>query len=89
MHAAIAEVVDDFVQRHGVGKLPAFLDRLATRLDERQNSAAAALVRHLERFGFLPPLDESDGSARDGSRRNSKANSSTTAAKALKAGVKR
>jgi hypothetical protein len=45
LRAAVAESMDDFLQRNGTDDLAIFLEVLADRLDKRHASDAASLVR--------------------------------------------
>lgn len=76
LNAAVTEVVIDFVQRHGNDGLSIFLKLLADRLDARQKSAAASVVRHVDAFGSAPPLPQPARKVR-GSRHRSKVDSRT------------
>jgi hypothetical protein len=81
LNATVTEVVVDFVLRHGTDDLSILLKLLAVRLDERQQSAAASVVRHVDAVGSVPPLPEAAEKPR-GSRQRSKVASkavSTTA----------
>lgn len=52
MQAAIADVLDDFVTRHGVIDSIFFLDLLAKRLENRGSPEAAMLVRRVAIVGI-------------------------------------
>jgi hypothetical protein len=58
LHAAVAEVLEDFVTRHGVADLAAFLDLLAVGLEKREFPDAAALVRRVAIVGIEKALEE-------------------------------
>jgi hypothetical protein len=81
LNAAVNEVVDGFVQRHGTGELSIFLKLLAERLDARQKSGAASVVRHVDTFGSVPLLPQPAGRTR-GSQRRSKVGSRKVSATA-------
>ncbi|MFM0078779.1 hypothetical protein P0D72_07795 [Paraburkholderia sediminicola] len=80
LNAAVNEVVDDFVQRHGKGELSIFLKLLAERLDAREKPVAASVVRHVDTFGTVPPLPQPAGKPR--SSRHRKADIPTVSAMA-------
>jgi hypothetical protein len=81
LNAAVTEIVVDFVRRHGMDELSVFLKLLAVRLDKRQQSAAASVVRHVDAFGSVPPIPEPAEQPR-GSRRRPKFESKTVSATA-------
>jgi len=74
LNAAVIDVVDGFVHRHGNDGLSIFLKLLADRLDSRQKSDAASVVRHVDTFGSAPPVPQPAGKA-SGSRGRSKVES--------------
>lgn len=81
LNAAVTEVVDDFVQRHGKYELSVFLKLLAVRLGERQKSAAASVVRYVDAIGSVPSLPQPATKPRR-SRERSKVDSHTVSATA-------
>lgn len=63
-HAAIAEVISDFLALHGADELDGFLELLAAGLDAREKSSAAIAVRSFDRESVVA---DAPGSSSPGS----------------------
>lgn len=81
LNAAVTGVAHDFVQQYGTDELSIFLNLLADRLDARQKTTAASVVRHVDVFGSAPPLPQPERKA-NGSRHRLKVNSRAVSATA-------